>query len=103
MHGAFGLGGPFVINAISKEFETKSHLRTTMAVFFVGFNVVRIIQLSIQGQIQPQLIFSVWWAVLPVFIAIYLGHKVHLAISETTFKKLISAMTLFAGIMFLLK
>lgn len=102
-HGAFGIGGPFVVNAIQNEFQNKSELRTTMAVFFVTFNLVRVAQLIIQGQFRLDFIQQIWWVIIPIFGAIKLGHKVHLKISEELLRKGILFVTLGAGIKFLLK
>lgn len=102
-HGAFGIGGPFVINALQKDFANKSELRTTMAVYFATFNVVRIIQLALQNQINLEFIGKIWWVIIPVFLAIQLGHRVHLRISEAFLRNAILLVTFGAGIKFLLK
>ena len=101
-HGMFGMGGPFVVNALKDNFKNKSHLRTTMAVFFVFFNIIRFIQLSITGQLDWHLIGTIWWAIIPVFAAIKLGHIFHLRISEKLFKKMIAVITICSGIKFLI-
>ncbi len=101
--GAFGIGGPFVVNALKNDFKNKSALRTTMAVFFVVFNLIRVAQLSLEGQIDPEFFMKIWWTVIPAFVAIKFGHLVHLKISENFFKKLISLMTIFAAIKFFIK
>ncbi len=102
-HGLFGIGGPFVVNALKDEFKNKSELRTTMAAFFVTLNIVRFFQLAAQNEIHAKLFADIWWVIFPIFIAIYFGFKAHVKISEKIFKKLIGAMTLFAGVVFLLK
>lgn len=102
-HGLFGIGGPFVVNAVKGEFKNKSELRTTMAVFFVSLNIVRFIQLFLQKTISIGFFSEVWWTIFPVFIAIFFGFKAHLKISESVFKRMIGAMTFFAGIVFLFK
>jgi uncharacterized membrane protein YfcA len=101
--GAFGIGGPFIVNALKNDFENKSALRTTMAVFFMFFNLVRFAQLSLQGKIEPEFFSKIWWTIIPVFLAIKLGYKFHLKISEILFKKMIGLMTIFAGLKFLAK
>ncbi|MBM3579462.1 MAG: sulfite exporter TauE/SafE family protein [Alphaproteobacteria bacterium] len=101
VHGAFGSGGPFVVNAIKDDFKTKSALRTTMAVFFTFFNFVRIAQLGIQNQLEPDFFSGILWTIFPVFIAIKLGHKVHVKLNEDLFKKGVALMTIFAGLKFL--
>lgn len=102
-HGAFGIGGPFVISALQNEFKNKSELRTTMAVYFTTFNLVRVVQLVIQGDFNFDFISKIWWVIIPIFAAIKLGHKVHLKISEEFLRKSILFITLGAGIKFLLK
>jgi uncharacterized membrane protein YfcA len=99
--GAFGTGGPFLANALQKDFQNKSNLRTTLAVFFVSFNMIRIVQLSAQHQLSLDFFAKIWWTIIPVFVAIKLGHLVHLKISEELFKKGIAIMTIFAGLKFL--
>ena len=100
-HGSFGIGGPFWVNALKHDFKNKSSLRTTMALAFVFFNVIRAIQLSFQGQIQPEFFIQIWWVIIPISLAIQLGYLVHLKISERFFKKLIAIMTMFASVKFL--
>lgn len=100
-HGAFGIGGPFIVNALYKDFNNKSQLRTTLAIFFVAFNLERILQLSLQGQINFDFIKEIWWVMLPVGFAIYLGYKAHLIANEQLLKKAIAILTFFGGIKFL--
>jgi len=102
-HGAFGIGGPFWVNALKDDFKNKSTLRTTMAACFVAFNLIRITQLTLQGQIKLDFFAKIWWVIIPIFIAIKLGHLVHLKISEEIFKKGIAVMTILAGLKFLSK
>jgi uncharacterized membrane protein YfcA len=99
--GSFGIGGPFWVNALQKDFKNKSGLRATLAVAFVTFNFLRIAQLSLQNQLSLDFFYNIWWTILPVFIAIKLGHKIHLKISEEIFKKGIALITILAGIKFL--
>jgi uncharacterized membrane protein YfcA len=103
VQGSFGTGGPFWVGALAKDFKNKSALRTTMAATFVIFNFVRVIQLSLEGQLNLDFFSKIWWTIIPVFITIKLGHFVHLKISEEFFKKLIALMTILAGFKFLSK
>ena len=101
--GLFGIGGPFIVNALKDTFKGKSELRSTMAAIFIAMGMVRWIQLSIQGEIHAGLFTSTWWVVFPVVAAIYFGYQLHLRISEAFFKKMVGAMTLFSGIVFMFK
>lgn len=101
-HGAFGIGGPFVVSAIKNDFKNKSSLRATMAVFFIIFNVIRFIQLLLLGQIEVGFFLEIFWTIIPVLIAIKFGHKIHLKISEETFRKGVALMTILTGIKFII-
>jgi hypothetical protein len=101
--GSFGVGGPFIVSAISQDFANKSSLRSTMAMFFLFVNILRFFQLIFVN--SPDIIFikEIWWIIIPVFFAIYLGHFVHIKISDKYFKIGIATITLLASINFILK
>jgi uncharacterized membrane protein YfcA len=101
--GIFGTGGPFWVSALQKDFKNKSNLRTTIAVFFVSFNLIRCVQFYLQNQLEGEFFAKIWWVIIPVFIAIKLGHMAHLKISESTFRKGIAIITGLAGLKFLSK
>lgn len=100
--GMFGVGGPFIVAALQSDFKNKSHIRTTLAVFFVLLNIIRLVQLQISGGLDLLLLKQIWWSIIPIAICIKLGHKVHLLISEEVFKKLMAVIILLSGIKFLL-
>jgi len=100
--GAFGTGGPFAVNALKNDFKNKSTLRATMALFFLFCNLLRLPQLLVYDDFNLELFNKIYWTIIPVFIAIYLGHKVHLKISEKYFKTGIGIITLIAGFKFLI-
>lgn len=100
-HGAFGIGGPFFVNALQKDFATKSELRTTMAVFFVTFNIIRFVQLSVSNQIDLDFFAEIWWVIIPIFIGIYFGFKIHVKTNYELIKKVIGLITLLGGVKFL--
>ncbi len=100
-HGAFGIGGPFWVSAIKNDFKHKSEMRTTLAVIFVFFNFVRVLQLSLQDQIHPDFFAKIWWIIIPVFAAIQLGYHFHLKITDTALKRAIAGLIMLSGIKFL--
>jgi uncharacterized membrane protein YfcA len=103
MQGIYGIGGPFTILAMQNDFTSKSHLRSTLAVYFIFFNIIRMIQFKITGIYGFRDVFAMWWLIVPLGIAIFLGYKLHVRIPETLFKKIINILLLLAGISFLLK
>jgi len=103
IQGAFGVGGPFVVNALYDKFSSKSALRATMAVFFVFCNILRFIQILITNPSSLNFIPTISWTIIPVLIAIYFGHLIHLKIKEQYFKRGIAIITFLASINFFAK
>ncbi len=101
--GIFGIGGPFFSIALRSKFHNKSEARATMAMFFITFNLVRVIQMSLQNKFSTEHFLEFWWVVIPLIFAIHLGHIIHGKISEKAFKNMIAGMALLAGIEFLFK
>lgn len=101
--GAFGIGGPFIVSVINDDFKSKSALRATMALYFVFCNIIRIIQMYFSKILKIDFFAGILWTIIPVFIAIFFGHKVHLKISDKTFKLGVAIITLMASINFMFK
>lgn len=101
-HGIFGIGGPFFVSVLKNQFSSKSQVRATMAGFFIIFNIIRYLQLSISGNFDYELFFNFWWMPIPLAIAIHQGHKIHVKISERFFKNGVACLTLLSGVGFLL-
>ena len=101
--GAFGIGGPFIVNAIRNDFKSKSSLRATMAVYFVFCNILRIFQMSFANKLEIDFFIGISWTIIPVFVAIYFGHLIHLKIKDSVFKNGVAVITLLASINFLFK
>lgn len=99
--GSFGVGGPFIVSAISDDFKNKSALRVTMAMFFLFSNILRFIQLSMFNALKIDFLKDISWTIIPVFIAIFLGHKIHLKISNKHFKIGIATITILASLNFI--
>ena len=99
--GAFGIGGPFVVSAIRDEFKSKSSLRATMAIYFLFCNVLRISQMLFANKLEIDFFAKISWTIIPVFVAIYFGHCVHLKIKDEIFKKGVATIVLLASIKFL--
>ena len=103
MQGIYGIGGPFTILATQKSFSSKSKLRSTMAVYFIFFNIVRIIQFSLTGTYNFSQIFASWHLIFPLALSIFLGYKIHKKIPEAFFKNIINVFLLLIAITLILK
>lgn len=99
--GTFGVGGPFVVNAIKDDFKNRSEIRATMAAYFLFCNCIRIVQLSITGKFTFDFLNKAWWIIIPVFITIWLGHFFHRTINENHFKKGVGLITTIAAVRFI--
>lgn len=100
--GAFGTGGPFIVNALKNNFANKSSLRTTMAGYFLFCNILRFPLLFYKSEFTASFFKEIWWIIFPVFLAIFLGHKIHLKIKLQHFKIGIGTITIIGGVKFLL-
>ncbi len=94
---------PFAVMAMSNDFKYKSQLRSTFAVFFILYNIVRGLQYQIQWTFDFIEIKEYWIVFIPMILAIFLWHKIHIRISENNFKKWIWILLFIAWISFLFK
>lgn len=103
IHGLFGTGGPLAICVTKHEFQNKSQLRVTFALFFLVTDLMKFIQFYVQGTFNFSTLQTIWWAPLLLIISIYAGFKVHKLISEKVFRIGLSILLLFSAIVFLFK
>ncbi len=103
LQGVFWTGWPFTVMAMKDSFKNKSELRTTMALFFIVFNIIRAIQLYLQGSFQYQIIIDYSWLAIILLLAVTLGHKVHIKISDKVFNLGINYILLASSILLFLK
>jgi uncharacterized membrane protein YfcA len=100
--GIFGGAGPFLIAAMREKFKNKSALRGTFAMLSIVFTVIRI-PLYFQGNVSSiDNVVPFWWVIFPLIFCIWIGHRIHVKISERYFRIGISALLLVAGISFLM-
>ena len=98
-----GIFGTFTVMAVKDKFSNKSELRTTMALFFIIFNLIRVIQLSIQGSFDYVLIVSYWWLCIVLLFAVLIGYRIHVKFNEKYFKLGINILILIASIILMIK
>jgi uncharacterized membrane protein YfcA len=101
--GIYGIGGPFIINAIKDKFANKHMLRANMAVYFLFCNIIRIIHLLVTKNLPFEFITNISWIIIPVFISIFFGYFIHMKIKDEYFKKGIGIITLIASLNFFYK
>jgi uncharacterized membrane protein YfcA len=96
--GIFGGGGPFAVLVTKQAIKHKTEIRATLAGFFVAQNLIRAVQYSWQQTFDMSKILDIWWFFIPLALAISLGYKIHLAISEKLFQKTTAILLLLAGV-----
>lgn len=100
--GIFGTPGPFFIATMREVFGDKSQMRTTLAVLFLTLNILRTPLYIKDGILDFDKIIPFWWVIFPLFLTIWIGHKIHVKISERAFKIGVSVLLGITGISFLL-
>lgn len=94
----FGTGGPPYIIYLSHRLKEKTAMRATFSGLFVIDGGVRLVTFLVTGLLlQPGLLIA-YLAALPLMaLALRLGHKVHLGISNQQMLKLIGILLLGSG------
>ena len=100
--GILGTPGPFFIVAMKEVFGGKSKMRTTLAALFLTLNILRTPLYIKDGILDFDKIIPFWWMIFPLSISIWLGHKIHVKISERAFQIGVSVLLGIVGILFLL-
>jgi len=87
IQGLFTTGGPFVLMGYRDNFDHRTHLRATMAMFFLCTNLYRVTQKAITQPEQLVEALHYWWVIIPIVLGVMAGYKIHLQIPEDWFKK----------------
>ena len=103
LQGIYATGAPFVLMGYGDKFENKSELRSAVAAFLLFGNVIRLVQLSVMGELKGGVFKDYWWIVVPIAIAVASGFFVHCRINDQLFKRGVFVLMLIAGIFYLVK
>ncbi len=100
----FGTGGPPYIIYLSHRLREKTELRATFSGLFMIDGGTRLITFLITGLLlQPGLLLAYLGALPLMALALHLGHKAHVGISNQQMLKLIGALLLGSGVSLLWK
>ena len=93
----FGTGGPFYMIYLSLRGLDKAELRSSFATYFFVDGTIRIVGFALIGLLNTQ-VFLFLLKCLPVAaIALFVGGKAHVTISNQTFKFFISLILVYSG------
>lgn len=99
----FALGGPPLILYLASIFKDKTLLRATSLLFFLINGAMQIILIVANGLITPQvsMLFLIGLPIL--FLSGWLGHTLHVKVSEQVFRRAIFALLIISGIVLLFR
>lgn len=103
IQGIYGTGAPFILMGTRNTLTDKSEIRSTIAMFLLSTNIIRLIQFYIMGDLEIRQISDHWWIAFPIAIAVAIGYFLHKKISDKFFKKGIMVLLLIVGIAYLIK
>ncbi len=98
----FGTPGPFFVIAMRDVFKNKSEMRATFAIVFLLLSILRIPTYYKTGLLDFDKILPFWWIMFPLLITVWIGHRIHVKLSERMFQVGISVLLGLAGISILI-
>lgn len=99
----FGTGGPFYIIYLQLRSLEKSQFRATFAAIFLLDGTYRIGGYLATGLVNISLLQLLALMIPTMGVSIYLGGRIHTTVTQETFKRGISLLLLFSGMVLILK
>ena len=101
--GLFGTGGPPIIIWYHLAASGKIAFRAHLMVIFLLMTAIRVPSYLANGLVTGPRLWSALVVMPAVLMGAWLGHRLHLQISERTFRRLVSLLLAVLGIMLLFK
>ncbi|MCH9673707.1 MAG: sulfite exporter TauE/SafE family protein [Gammaproteobacteria bacterium] len=99
----FGTGGPFYVIYLTMRGLGKEAFRASFATYFIVDATARLVGYGALGYLGAEM-WSLFAILLPVaVVALFVGGKLHVGLSQTAFKRIISGLLLCSGAALLLK
>lgn len=99
----FGTGGPFYVIFFTLREMDKDAFRATFAANFLIDGAVRLVAFASFGFFAGQVIWAILGGLPLIALGLWLGGRVHSTLSPDTFKRIISILLFFSGIILLIK
>lgn len=99
----FGTGGPPYVIYLTHRIHDKSQLRATLSGLFMLDGLIRIVSFLVAGLLASYLLPLFFASAPVVFIALYLGRRAHLGISQRQMLTLVGLLLLISGVSLLVK
>ena len=101
--GLFGTGGPPLIIWYHLAAASKSAFRAHLMTIFLLMTLVRVPSYAANGLVTAPRLWSALLVMPAVLLGAWMGHRLHLQISERTFRRLVSLLLAVLGVMLLIK
>lgn len=99
----FGTGGPFYVLYLKLRSLEKVRFRATIAMIFLFDGAIRIFGYGLSGFYNQHVILLALISFPILLLGLYIGHRIHLSISNHAFGRVISILLLCSGLVLLLK
>lgn len=99
----FGTGGPFYVFYFHLQKLDKTVFRATCAATFFIDGLIRATGFTLSGFYTPTVLLNILYALPVMFLAMYLGERLHTNITQRTFQRAIGIFLIFSGIALFLK
>ena len=100
--GLFGTAGPPLIVWYHLTADSKTAFRGNLMTIFLLMNIVRVPSYALCGLFTPTRLWSAL-AILPMaMLGAWLGHHLHIRLSEQAFRRLVSALLVVLGLLLVL-
>jgi len=100
----FGTSAPPYIVYLTHRLQDKTEVRATFSWLFVLDGGVRLALLLVTGLLlRPETLMAIFVGLIPMLVGLYLGNKVHLAVSRETLLKIVGVFLVGSGSSLILK
>lgn len=101
--GLFGVGGPPVIIHYQLSGVNKAVFRGSLMAIFLIIGLVRLPAYAVSGLITEERLWSAAVTVPAVALGVISGSRIHIQLSEAKFKRIVSLVLVFLGILLLFR
>lgn len=103
LSGFIGVGGPPLVMYVDHLNLKKAVFRATLVATFFVFDIQRLITYAYSGLVATDTIKYSIYLIPSMIVGSFVGMKLHSRINEVHFKKVVSVILLFAGVMLLVQ
>jgi uncharacterized membrane protein YfcA len=102
VHGAFAIGGPFIVLYSAKALKNKAEFRATMCLLWSCLNTLLIIQFFIDGQLTQKIGVNLLAQLSFLIAGVIVGEIIHKKVDEELFKKIVFWLLAIIGLIMLI-